>query len=83
MDIEFTLARLRRAGTNIRMAMDDSLIDWSAIRPTIKTKPPECDQCLMDRLCEGPWSEYVDHFGTGEFNPIIDQEQVETFLGAL
>jgi MoaA/NifB/PqqE/SkfB family radical SAM enzyme len=83
MDIEFTLARLRRAGTNIRMAMDDSLIDWSAIRPTIKTKPPQCDQCLMDRLCEGPWSEYVDHFGTGEFKPIIDQEQVETFLGAL
>jgi len=83
MDIEFTLARLRRADTNIRMAMDDRLIDWTAIRPTIKTKPLACNQCLMDRLCEGPWSEYVDHLGTDEFKPIIDQTLVETFLGTL
>jgi sulfatase maturation enzyme AslB (radical SAM superfamily) len=83
MDIEFTLARLRGADTSIRMAMDDRLIDWTAIRPTIKTKPPVCGHCLMDRLCEGPWSEYIEHFGDEEFRPITDQKLVETFLAAL
>jgi pyruvate-formate lyase-activating enzyme len=83
MDIEFTLARLRQAGTNIRMAMGDGLIDWTAIRPTIKTKSPACNLCLMDHLCEGPWSEYIGHFGNDEFKPIVDRELVETFLGTL
>jgi sulfatase maturation enzyme AslB (radical SAM superfamily) len=83
MDIEFTLARLRGADTSIRMAIDDRLIDWTAIRPTIKTKPPACGHCLMDLLCEGPWSEYIEHFGDDEFRPIADQKLVETFLAAL
>jgi hypothetical protein len=83
MDIEFTLARLRQAGTDIRMAMDDRVINWTAVRPTIKTKTPVCDLCLMDRLCEGPWSEYVAHFGSEEFRAITDQALVEAFFASL
>jgi MoaA/NifB/PqqE/SkfB family radical SAM enzyme len=46
--------------------------DWDVLRPTMKCKMPSCRQCPFDTLCEGPWSEYVQHFGNDEFKPISD-----------
>lgn len=83
MDIDFAMARLSGSDTSIRMAFDDSVIDWSATRPTIKTKSKACSSCLMERLCEGPWAEYAAHFGVDEFRPITDRLLVERFLAAL
>jgi hypothetical protein len=83
MDIDFALAKLRGEGTTIRMAIDDRLIDWTTTRPAIKTKSSVCVRCLMDRLCEGPWAEYVHHFGDDELRPIDDRRMVEAFLETL
>ncbi|MGB8648382.1 MAG: radical SAM protein [Anaerolineae bacterium] len=53
---------------------DASVLDWGTIRKDMKWKSNRCCQCLFDSLCEGPWIEYVDHYGSDEFKPI---EQLE------
>jgi len=35
-----------------------------------KLKGPECRQCKHFQYCEGPWREYPEKFGWGEFNPV-------------
>lgn len=47
-------------------------LDWNEIRPGIKKKGRNCDQCLYGLFCEGCWSEYVDHFGDEELEPVTE-----------
>ncbi len=32
-----------------------------------KAKFPQCKECTYDSVCEGPWKEYPEKFGSGEF----------------
>jgi MoaA/NifB/PqqE/SkfB family radical SAM enzyme len=34
-----------------------------------KSKGPDCRLCRYDARCEGPWKEYPERFGFGEFRP--------------
>jgi len=36
-----------------------------------KSKFEECKRCRFDLICEGPWKEYVEKFGTKEFVPVL------------
>ncbi len=40
-------------------------------RSSGKTKFPKCSTCIYDDICEGPWKEYPERFGDGEFRPVI------------
>lgn len=35
-----------------------------------KIKGPQCKNCKLFKICEGPWKEYPDIFGWSEFKPI-------------
>lgn len=69
--------------TVISMPGHQELIDWRKSRKEIKHKSPKCKRCLLDHLCEGPWSEYPEHFGFTEFIPIEDPSRVENFITSL
>lgn len=53
--------------------------DWESLRPAMKCKPITCAECVFDKFCEGPWREYVDAFGFGEFQP-VGRDKVAGFL---
>ncbi len=36
-----------------------------------KVKRKECSRCVYFKVCEGPWREYPDIYGWGEFKPVI------------
>jgi len=35
-----------------------------------KRKGPQCSECAWDADCEGPWREYPERYGFGEFHPV-------------
>jgi len=37
-----------------------------------KAKGPPCEGCTWNQVCEGPWKDYVDGYGWGEFLPRKD-----------
>ena len=45
-------------------------LDWERVRTTMKAKPDSCQRCALDRVCEGPWREYLAAHGSEEFRPI-------------
>ena len=47
--------------------------NWSKVRLAIKSKFPQCQACRFDAVCEGPWNEYAQMFGSNEFTPIFGQ----------
>ena len=47
-----------------------STADWDELRPAMKVKRASCHICVFDRICEGPWREYVAAYGFGEFVPV-------------
>lgn len=45
--------------------------DYTALRRTEgKAKGPPCAGCRHEADCEGPWREYPERFGWGEFKPV-------------
>jgi MoaA/NifB/PqqE/SkfB family radical SAM enzyme len=47
---------------------EGTIEDYRAFRLTEgKAKGPPCRRCVLDRVCEGPWREYPERFGWGEF----------------
>jgi len=45
--------------------------DFESVRKTQgKTKFPQCKDCEYDSICEGPWKEYPEKFGSKEFQPV-------------
>jgi hypothetical protein len=83
LDLVFLQDRMHGSETLIEMSMTGDTIDWSTTRGQIKTKPATCGECLLDHLCEGPWMEYVTHFGDGEFRPVTDHALVNRFIEAI
>ena len=61
----------------IQATGEDELKDWEKLRKQIKTKGEQCNLCVLDKVCEGPWTEYVDCFGHEEFEPVTDPAVVE------
>ncbi|MGE5556694.1 MAG: radical SAM protein [Methanocella sp.] len=51
-----------------------ALFDWEVIRPNMKEKSAQCKCCVFDKVCEGPWKEYVNAFGFSEFIPLKPEE---------
>lgn len=39
-------------------------------RETGKVKFPQCRHCRFDLVCEGPWKEYPERYGSDEFRPV-------------
>ena len=37
-----------------------------------KVHGPPCQECTWNKVCEGPWKEYPEHYGWGEFVPRTD-----------
>jgi MoaA/NifB/PqqE/SkfB family radical SAM enzyme len=37
-----------------------------------KVRFAKCRICRYYDVCEGPWREYPEHFGDGEFNPVLN-----------
>jgi molybdenum cofactor biosynthesis enzyme MoaA len=35
-----------------------------------KLKGPDCGRCRHDKVCEGPWREYPEHYGFSELVPV-------------
>ena len=46
----------------------DDFEEWR--KKSGKIKFPQCKDCKYDKLCEGPWKEYPERFGSKEFKPI-------------
>lgn len=40
-----------------------------------KAKGPQCASCSFNTYCEGPWREYPDGYGWGEFEPRSDDPE--------
>ncbi len=49
---------------------DEKILDWNKIRLEIKQKFPQCKECRFDKVCEGPWIEYPQFYGSDEFIPV-------------
>lgn len=48
----------------------EEIFDWDNVRISIKKKAKGCQICSLDKICEGPWSEYIDHFGDKDLVPL-------------
>ena len=65
-------------------SVGEATLDWTKVRRAIKRKGVSCQACSVDLICEGPWEEYVDHFGFDEFVPLeFDAATVTKLLGAV
>jgi len=49
---------------------DQKIIEWNKLRLEIKTKFPQCEKCRFFKVCEGPWIEYPEQYGSDEFIPV-------------
>ncbi len=47
--------------------------NWSELRPKIKEKFAPCLSCRFNLICEGPWNEYANRYGGGEFKPVYGE----------
>ena len=54
----------------VHTQLDMETSDWHEARREQKQKGENCQQCRYDAVCEGPWKEYVEHFGAGELVPL-------------
>ncbi len=43
---------------------------YEETRKEIKRKFPQCKDCKYRLICEGPWKEYPETFGSSEFQPV-------------
>ena len=49
----------------------EGVVDFDAWKKeTGKRKFPQCKDCKFDLICEGPWREYPERFGSSEFIPV-------------
>ncbi|MHC9544139.1 MAG: radical SAM protein [Vulcanimicrobiota bacterium] len=50
-----------------QLGSPENALDWSRARLENKTKFTQCARCRYDQICEGPWAEYPERFGSKEF----------------
>jgi len=47
------------------------IADFGKVRKEeLKLKFPQCNECIYNKVCEGPWKEYPEKKGCEEFNPV-------------
>jgi hypothetical protein len=83
LDVSLLREKLHDEATFIEMTMTGETISWSESRQAIKNKPPQCQGCVLDRICEGAWAEYFSVHGADDFVPIHDMGVVEAFIDKL
>jgi len=55
------------------MDLDQDIEDFEKWRKESgKRKFLQCKKCKFNSICEGPWREYPEKFGSKEFKPVID-----------
>lgn len=42
-----------------------------------KLKGPQCHDCILNPMCEGPWREYPEHYGFDELIPVKDTKSMD------
>jgi cyclic pyranopterin phosphate synthase len=78
-----TESHARAPGTHVAPASDDGesrrasgkgkglvMVTRTDLDEARRLKQPACASCRFDRVCEGVWSVYVDHFGWDEMRPV-------------
>lgn len=66
------VAELRIPQTEVR-DVDGFVSDFIDIKKREgKMKFSQCSECVFDNICEGPWIEYPQKFGSDEFVPVKD-----------
>lgn len=53
-----------------QLGHENYIMDWSKARLDNKAKFSSCGTCRYDLICEGPWNEYPEKFGSTEFVPV-------------
>lgn len=66
---EYACGALRRPAVHKQLDMETR--DWAEARREQKAKFPQCARCVHDAVCEGPWREYPEQFGSEEFVPVV------------
>jgi MoaA/NifB/PqqE/SkfB family radical SAM enzyme len=66
---EYACGALKRPAVHKQLDMETR--DWQEARREQKAKFEQCARCTWDELCEGPWREYPEHFGSEEFVPVV------------
>lgn len=59
------------SGNAICTQVNEQTFNWHDIRKSIKGKGRNCEKCSLNNLCEGPWIEYIEAFGSDELIPIV------------
>ncbi len=55
--------------------LEREIRNYSIVRRTEgKAKSPKCAMCVHNSYCEGPWKEYPEKYGFGEFVPVVSRE---------
>lgn len=83
VDLDFLRERLHRQSTCIEMSMTGQHINWEESRKSIKAKGKACSSCLLDRVCEGVWEEYLPLHGESDLEPVTDMNRIRAFLERL
>ncbi len=65
---EYACLALKQPAVHKQLDMDTR--DWKEARKEQKAKFPQCKRCKYDAVCEGPWKEYPERFGSEEFIPV-------------
>lgn len=72
-EVEYVCSELNMANdeyTELKQYGDEEIVDWNTLRVKIKRKGPRCCECRFDKICEGPWMEYPEKYGTDELVPV-------------
>jgi len=51
--------------------------DFTEYEHIYHNKGADCHKCNFNSLCKGPWKEYIELYGTGEFIPIVDTDPLD------
>jgi len=77
--IAIEIAMMEAGYTELKQyGFEEKVVDWSQKRLEIKEKFPQCSQCRFDKVCEGPWNEYPQHYGSSEFKPVLGEPVTST-----
>ena len=64
-------------GSSMFTQVREDTMNWDVVRHSIKEKPITCKKCMLYSICEGPWNEYVHHFGSSEFKAIMFSDDLQ------
>jgi MoaA/NifB/PqqE/SkfB family radical SAM enzyme len=72
LDSKFAIEDESKKKAFIQISGDSKPKEWESLRKSIKKRLASCNKCLLEKLCEGPWYEYIENYGKEEFIPITN-----------